>query len=235
MKKRILSMLLVATMVMSIFTGCGAGGSANEITVSEMLNSILEDEGEVVMYTFTKDGDDWTEDYAPSKKTNVQCYVYNGETETITLMTSSATGTSKNPLGDYLDGTCIADKEKSTTTSYNEPDDLTVVVDKEGNVLYETLLGVYAYSIRFGDFERKEINGVSCMVFATYYFGNEQNPKYAGVLEEVNYTIIADTDYTKDKTVVCDSADTEGILTETYDSSKLAWIHTSDKDWTPNN
>lgn len=227
MKKKILSMLLVATLITSIFTGCGAGGS-KEITVSEMLDSILEENGEVVMYTFLKDGSKWTEDYAPSKNTEVGCIVYDGETETTTWMISSETG---DPLlGSYLDGTRVADKEASNKDLCNQPVNMKLEVDADGNVLCERL-----NSCSFGEFQRKEINGVSCMIFATYVF---YVTTYDGIEQRVSgvsYTIIPDTEFTQDKTVVLDTADTEGIEVVKDDSKlrngKLTFA-TQDRNWT---
>jgi len=75
--------------------------------VSEMLDGILEENGEVVIYRMVLDGDKWDEDYSPSKNTKVFYEYYKGET--ITTMIPSSTGEARNPLGDYLDGTCVAD------------------------------------------------------------------------------------------------------------------------------
>ena len=98
MRKKFLSMLLATTMIVGLFTGCGSIGSANTITVSEMLNHILEEEGEVVIYNFTKDGSDWDSDYKPGVNTKAMVYYYNGETV-------SAMRSSDKKLGGYLDGT----------------------------------------------------------------------------------------------------------------------------------
>ena len=69
------------------------------------------------------------------------------------------------------------------------------------------------------------------MVFETYKFSTENNTGREGFLEEVYYTIIPDTDYTKDKTIVLDSADTKDIKVEKWDS-KDKHIKTHDKAWT---
>lgn len=198
MKKRILSMLLALTMVMGIFTGCGAGGSAKEITVSEMLNSIIEEKGEVTIYKAIANHFD--KDVATLDYKDVY-YVYDGKT----LTQSNYQGRS---------------------TKFKN---FQLVTDDKGNVRYEHMEFTLGDYIRFGAFSREEINGTSYMVFALYLHGFDGSKWWD---KEVFYTLIEDTEYTIDKTIVFDKASDD--ITAYVDNATTR-IYTWDKDFGKNN
>lgn len=226
MKKRILTMVLALTMIMGILTGCGAD-SANKITVSEMINSVLEEKGEVVMYYVTKSGKNYTPDYVPTKNLEGTVTYYNGES--LTAMSSK-----DKKLGNYLNGTSEANIPARAIQDLKV--DLKTITDEEGTVLYEAFCAKQYGAqketawFKFGEFSRVEIEGVSCMVFAVYSYDTDSYK-----LKYVDYVVIEDTEYTKDKTVVFDKTNDEGIKGNTvYTDLAGHGFVTSDKNWTPN-
>lgn len=212
MKKRILSLLLVMAMIMSIFTGCGnsaeTSGNGNTgsifqktITISEMLNSIIEDEGECIMYRVLFDIRGGSEYVPPLEDLKVtDAFAYDG-----------------NYL---LDAGCddrkldvVLNKEKDEfyvedVKEYHQPYSLDIYVPEgEDETVVECLNREDGYfGLYFGNFTRMEIDEVSCMVFETYEYS-----LYNEELSEVYYTIIKDTEYTKDKVVVFDSPSSESV------------------------
>ena len=209
MKKRILSMILMLTMVMGIFTGCGtgAGGSANEITVSEMLNSIIEEKGEVVMYRGGVSADGYAGFDTISDKSDGSVVVYNGET----LIQKRHKHSSPTLLG-LLKG----EEEADYVTQKELAVDLDLSLDENDNVVGEVLHGrekmkTSTYAV-FDNCTHVEINGKSYMMFELYikYFRSDNE------VDTVHLTFIEDTEYTKDKTVVFDSKDTEGVTVGNY-------------------
>lgn len=243
MKKRILSVVLALTMVMGILTGCGAGsdGSASgstggfgtkEITVSEMLNSIIEEKGEVEIYEFNPNSKILKNEYAGnlmaylddkgSGTMSFKAYYYDGETLKGCIRNDGKKEYIKNFLvnpSEFYEGTEIRKNPNFKG--------IKLVTDKNGDFLYESLGGA-----KFGAFERVDFNGDSYMLFTTYTFGNEDSKDFAGQLKDMVCIIIKDTDYTKDKTIVFDAIGTNGIESEVEDL--MYDVKTYDKNWTPN-
>ena len=191
MKNRILSMLLALTMVMGILTGCGAGGSGSsskEITVSEALNSILEDEGEVIIYN-----------------TKSRSYKEKATQKVMSVITNSNEGHLK------WDGTSVY-KWEPMYDRYSPwisgPTDFFIeksISETSSDIVTMTSKGS-SNELLFGTCEHVEYEGESYMVFKTYFVRPYDN----GINEDVIHTtfyIIKDTDFTKDKTIVADSAD----------------------------
>lgn len=193
-------MLLVSIIIMGIFTGCGnsaeTSGNGNTgsifqetITISEMLNSIIEDEGHVVVYsTFSSDYKE------PIETTSGGVVAHDGKKDIdLTAGYDTPPYTFKEFLA--LDAAEIDEKLKEgseDTIRFN-----LYVPEGDGVVTAQT-----STLADFGSFSRVEIDGKSCMVFELYRYNN-------GVCNGVFRTIIKDTEYTKDKIVVFDSVSSE--------------------------
>lgn len=211
MKKKILSMLLVATMVMGIFTGCGARGSANEITVSEMFNHILEEEGVVTIYEGTKRS-------ITENRDNVSLYQF------------------------YDDGYVMKHNNERTLSSYfsdegeqkseGKFEGFTITKDENGQTIAEMINTSENGVVPFGKFERMEIEGESYMVFTTYFYERIGGENGYYKLESARCSIIKDTEYTKDKTIVLDTETTDNLKEVSMDKLVAEWYYaTYDANW----
>ena len=244
MKKRILYMLL-ATMVMGILTGCGVGlgdDSANasagifgaeEITVSEMINSFAEEDnnGEFVVYTFSLREEDVesivdeeitvTDVVLNNKIVTGRLTIYDNEK----CVTRSFYNEQKKNLENivmledremYLSELTALDPLSDDLVSgefdvKRSKDSLYFATYKDSDIiLSETYCG------KFGNtFERIEIEGKSYMVFPFYSFRG-----YDGKIIGIACTMIEDTDYTKDKIIVLDTLE----LLDTFETKGYTGI-----------
>lgn len=258
MKKRILLMVLALTMIIGILTGCGAGsdGSASgstggfgtkEITVSEMLNSIIEENGEVVMYTYLyespygiendgvvdKDGNPKSfNEYSDFRSSHIREIRYDGKSSNTKLCKGAGFELDKCLTGEYTFDEAVKGYMNELKGSKSE---MTIVTD-EDDVMCErlTLKGNAPLHVYFGSFTREEIAGVSCMVFRTYGFAKENAGNPYGTLTYYDATIIKDTEFTKDKTVVLDSTSLEGAIVTDSISGRENYYTTYSSNWTPN-
>lgn len=231
MKKRILSLLLVATMIMSIFTGCGnsteTSGNGNtgsiftkKITISEMLNSIIEDEGEVIIYrALFHPKDPSSENIPPLEDFELlDAYSYDG----------NYLAYDEN-YHRYLDELLKLEKDEFVFHYLDEPYSLDIYVPEgEDEAVMECLTPGGYLGFYFGNFTRMEINEVSCMVFEAYDYPSRDH------LNTVYRIIIKDTDYTKDKVVVFDSPSSESVTVNEYkdyvDEDGYGWTATLQED-----
>ena len=214
-------MVLALTMIMGILTGCGAGsdGSASgstggfgtkEITVSEMIHSFAEEDnnGEFVTYRFELSEDDveavvaeetTVADVVLNNKVVVTYKSFNNNEKTVSAGFINKTEMyltdliALDPLSNDFDGQTEVKRSKQRLSLYT--------YDDTGIITYEG----YSGCLYSNTFERVEIEGKTYMLFALYEFN------FNGKIIGVTCTMIEDTDYTKDKTVVLDTLETEGI------------------------
>lgn len=238
MKKRIISMVLALTMIMGILTGCGAGSGApaNSITVSEMLNSIVEEKGEVEIYarnyslgTFGSVSDIADKNGEPKAVNDnakkFQKQIYDGKTGVVYNPTLNPKSNKSITLKELMS----ADEASLLGPFEGRKDKMRIYVNND-EVTAEILYFKNVSNVYFGSFSREEIAGESYMVFRTYEFRNDN-----GALTDYHVTVIKDTEYTKDKTIVFDSIDLEGAIIENSFTNKTPIIYTtSDINWTPN-
>lgn len=210
MKKRILSMILMLAMVMGIFTGCGAGAdnagaSMEKITVSEMLANVVEEnDGKVVI--FVHDSDSYKENF--SEKTKWFAYTYNGEA---TQLLRGANGEVNTPTAD-LASVDASNKRTELKEYYNEHARVKIDMSRpDSSVVF---LG--GNDIFFGECKHVDINGESYMFFKSYKIS--KNSEEFG---QTMFTLIKDTDFTKDKLIVADSTGESDINLSIMYVSKL--------------
>lgn len=205
MKKKLLTGVLVATMLVSTLTGCGGSGSgtskSDTMTVSEMLNAVLEDnDGEILIYR----EESATGNVSVGKDLQTAPFFYDGNNVGRAYYYRNTSAGTKDVIKPSL-GRIAQDDfssylfEKATPASAI----LCLATDATGNsVEYETLsLGTEGEKIYFDEFERIEIYDTTFMYFR---YVRSDNPYYY-------YTFIEDTASTKDKTIVLDEIGTEGI------------------------
>lgn len=182
--------------------------SGGEITVSDMINSILEEKGSVYIYEQVQNppGKDF------GKDVSVHVYKYDGS--------SLADGGRRGNMGEYASGTESPESLEYETISSEVS--LNLLTDSTGNnVRQETF---YYKSIRdnyededlefgFTNFRHITIYDKSYMVFSV------SNP------ERVWFECIAieDTDYTKDKVIVFDKIGTDGITVDQGSDDSSFW------------
>lgn len=213
MKKRILSMLLALTMIMGIFTGCGAGASMEKITVSEMLANVMEEnDGEAVIFTYVYDDDD---NYKKSfsEKTRWTPWTYDGETLSA-LKAKDANGESvsgsKSPtLNEFF--SAVSYEIGDTSGKPGKWIDISRADTPVEYLYYDSPC------VLFGKCEHVAIDGVSYMFFTSYKYDNKHG------LESTHFTLIKDTEYTKDKLVVVDS--TEDVQTREWELDSQFFDH----------
>lgn len=209
--KRILSMLLALTMIMGIFTGCGAGASMEKITVSEMLANVMEEnDGEAVIFTHVyDDNDNYKKSF--SEKTRWEPWNYDGETlsglNAKDVNGESVSGSKRPTLNEFF--SAVSYEKNPGIYASGEPSWKIDVSRENTPVEYMQLNGCWYPSVFFGKCEHVEIDGTSYMFFTSYIYDNKDG------LVSTHFTLIKDTEYTKDKLVVVDS--TEDISTRTWD------------------
>lgn len=206
MKKKLLALVLVATMIVSVLTGCG-GGKSKTMTVSEMLDAVLEaNGGEMLIYTY----DDY--ELGVGKDSRVNTFYYNGDIGDYASFKQGSNGV-KPKLGEIAQDNLSA---YSFEVGLDEPESLGLhlITDSTGNAvdheaLYYTVSGSNKDLIKFGGiFERLEIYDKTFMLFRyDYYNRSHQKIKYM-------YVIIPDVEATKNKTIIFDEIGTEGILVD---------------------
>lgn len=186
--------------------------SGGEITVSDMINSILEEKGSVYIYEQVQNppGKDF------GKDVSVHVYKYDGS--------SLAEEKSGHKMGEYASGTESPESLEYETISSEVS--LNLLTDSTGNnVRQETFYYKYISEsngnhyehddLKFGftNFRHITIYDKSYMVFSV------SNP------ERVWYECIAieDTDYTKDKVIVFDKIGTDGITVDQGSDNSSFW------------
>lgn len=208
MKKNLLIILLTLILALTCLTGCGAPKEPNTMTVSEMLNAVLADNGgEMVFYEYDKD--------QIGKDSGVTICYYDGtqiESSPHNVRDSSG-NTNRILLGDIAQDTYLA-SECEPWTNYLGNAEIRLITDSTGNnVEYEAIYhigssGTEKEAITFGEFDRVQIYDKTFMVFKhTWYNGAYQ-------VYENTYTIIPDTESTKDMTIVFDKIGTAGIVVD---------------------
>lgn len=208
MKKRIIALSLVLTMAVGILNGCGSSGTKSDtMTVSEMLETVLEDNsGELYFYTTDTRYD---HEIPLGKSRRMDVYSYDGES--VVRCRKVGSDDIQCALGQ------IANKETSfeKTEEKDKVLGLDLETDKTGNEVYlevlktETHRGSKDFEVYYlGGFSRIEIYGTTYMCFAT-----RQTDFYDDRKTEI-YFLIEDTESTKDKTIVWDELGTEGILVD---------------------
>ena len=224
-------------MIMAIFTGCGTGASASmeKITVSEMLASVMEENnGEAVIFTYH-----YTKDNAYKKnfseKTKWEGWVYDGEmlygaviNPTGELTNNGSTeGTYEYTLNEfYAEGTYVKGEGPYCSGKPTWEIDIT---REDSPVEYMDLGSSHKYPIiYFGKCEHVEIEGEAYMFFKAYQYD------YKTGLESTEFTLIKDTDFTKDKLVVVDNKEEIStrewnLESQFYDHAWIAELTDEDK------
>lgn len=205
MKKKLLMLALIAATVTSSLTGCGGSST---MTVSEMLEAVLEDNGgKMILYESSNDTID-------KAHTPLMCY-YDGVQIESNAHVGSLSLEESVSLGELAQGADpISDYEpvaKMLGTA-----EIRLITDSTGNAVESEIIycldseyqGAEHAAIKFGEFERVQIYDQTFMVF-----------KYSKYLKnydtyETSYTIIPDTKSTKDKTIVLDKIGTEGLVVD---------------------
>lgn len=233
--KRILTMILALTMVMGILTGCGAGsdGSASgstggfgtkEITVSEMLDSIIEEKGEVVMYSGVNNFSNY-EDKPCFKGTDFEVIRsgivtrYDGGEWVYAKVCSN----NFESLSDFITNA----EEKAREVKVRINNFTPIFYTDNGKITCQEM-----FECKFGSVEHVEIDGTSYMLFREFNYKNDTENKDFGKCILMNLVLIEDTEYTKDKVVVFDDIKTEGF--KMIDTTSENVYMTYDSNWTPN-
>lgn len=213
MKKKLLSMLLVATMVMGIFTGCGADGSAETITFRDMLTHVLEEnDGEIIIYERYN-----TSGYQKSftENSGFRGYFYNGKE-----WARATNGAPKLKEFQANEVDFIQPEERN----YHDVYGLVLYKHESGTpveYMSADACGNSGIFLKFGECSHVEINGISYMLFTTYNYTTRNG------LKSTDMILIEDTEYTKNKKIVLDSGDSEDIEVVSRDIN-WTWWFTSD-------
>lgn len=207
MKKKLLTIALIAAMVTSSLTGCGGSST---MTVSEMLEAVLEDNGgKMILYeshSYESHNDTIDKDHKP-----LICYYDGVQIES----NSHVTDKGNVSLGELAQGADpISDYEPSAKMLGTA--EIRLITDSTGNAVESEIIycldsefkGKEHAAIKFGEFERVQIYDQTFMVF-----------KYSKYLKyddtyKISYTIIPDTKSTKNKTIVFDKIGTEGLVVD---------------------
>lgn len=211
MKKRILSMILMVTMIMGIFTGCGVGASSSmeKITVSEMLASVMEENnGEAVIFThhYSKDNA-YKKNF--SEKTKWEAWVYDGEMLNAAVINCTGeltnngglVGTSEYTLKEFYSASTF-EKSEGRYSSGKPSWEIDITREDTPVEYMKFSSSSHKYpTVYFGKCEHVEIEGESYMFFKAYQYD------YKTGLESTEFTLIKDTEFTKDKLVVVDSVE----------------------------
>lgn len=219
MKKKIISILLVATMAVTILAGCGnADGTvkvskSDTMTISEMLDAVLEDSGgEVNIYCR----------YSESKEVlgkDFPCRTYSYDGKTVKILKSNPS----NTLGDIANGNA---EKADLHAEYGVEPGLCIRTDETGNTANLEILacggiekvdgnvrtGDDGAAVFFGSFSRIEVYDKTYMCFTMTVYPASYSPYDT-------YTLIEDTKSTKDKTIVFDTVGTDGVLVDEVDIS----------------
>lgn len=209
-------MLLALTMIMGIFTGCGAGGSnasMEKITVSEMLANVMEENsGEAIIFTYESDK------YRENVSEKLKWLPYAYAKETMAQIAINGDGW-KCTLDEFYSADSYVKSEKATHSSNWWYLDVT----REESVVQYIPYDSHNKDavVTFGECEHVIINDESYMLFKSYKYD------YIDGFEKTCFTLIKDTEYTKDKLVIADSAENVSKTREWYLDSKFsdhAWF-----------
>lgn len=205
MKKKFLTLALVTTMLVSTLTGCGGSGKSDTMTVSQMFDTVLEDNGgELYIYGVeTK----YHSDTALGKDMPMKVFAYDGER----IIRCQEVGRTENGFGEYKLGD-IAKGNMNFEKTENETLvlGLNLETDETGNSVYIEAIKTENDKDRYclGGFSRIEVYDTTFICFAT----NVTDHSYATPYTTQRYYLIEDTESTKGKTIVWDEIGTEGIL-----------------------
>ena len=211
MKRRIATLLTLTISTTMLLSGCGSIESKQDtMTVSEMLETVLKDNGGEV-YIYEGDTDHGA---VLGKDMDVDVYAYDGEE--ITMCEDERFFAGEIPFSDcYYDlGDIANDKinfEKNEKKGFKSKVlGLNLETDDTGNDVYIEAIKTDHESDEyfFGTFRRIEVYDATFMCFETRV--EPQN----GTSPYTVYTVIKDTESTKDKTIVWDEVGTEGILVD---------------------
>jgi len=212
MKKKLLVLLMATTMMASLLAGCGSK-DATPITVSEMLDKVLEENGgSIYIYTSSISGHSFDElisttEYTVALKPTV--YKYDGTN--ICTLSASLKGGSRQDKGHFESATVKGntldegsdelvknfDKNIDSMHDDDKPQASSLTIDSDGVEILPSEAANGSDRIAFyDDFYHIENRGISYMVF----HAPAGNPPTSNV-----YIFIKDTDYTIDKTVVPDT------------------------------
>lgn len=205
MKKKFLTLALVTTMLVSTLTGCGGSGKSDTMTVSQMFEAVLEDNGgEFYIYGVeTK----YYPDTALGKDMPMKVFAYDGES----IIRCQEVGRTENGAGNYKLGEIVKEN-----VNFEKTEDETLVLglnletDETGNNVYIETIKTEKDNDRYclGGFSRIEIYDTTFMCFATNYTDHNYVTPHTTQI----YYLIEDTESTKNKTIVWDEIGTEGIL-----------------------
>lgn len=207
MKRKIATLLTLALSTALLLGGCGSAGSKSDtMTVSEMLETVLKDNGGEVGIYVTKDLT--SSSSAFGKDTRVVGYVYDGNT--VTIKGDDSSNCYAYSLGEIAQGHDIRLDENWKD---HEPVKVTLsyVTDETGNAIkFEFLDGMCIYPSSYNDgaffnaFNRVTVYDKTYMTFAGGFDTGSSLQKW--------YIVIEDTESTKDKTIVCDEIGTAGMV-----------------------
>ncbi len=216
-EKRFITLGLVVTMVVGVLGGCGSSGSSGKtMTVSEMLETVIEDNGgEVYLYEVESGGDNKDKTFGKDMKVS-DVYAYDGNNiERMSL-----------GYGNIIKLKDVANHDVSYEERQNKREilGLDLETDETGNDVYIEAIKIddndgwgKEYDVMyFGGFSRIEIYDTTFMCFAT----NFTDYSYANPYTTTQYVLIEDTESTKDKTIVWDELGTDGILTDEVNVQK---------------
>lgn len=217
MKKKFLTLALVTTMLVSTLTGCGGSGKSDTMTVSEMFEAVLDDNGgEVYIYHVdTRLHNGKYKGMNVGKEMPVSAYAFDGEKIV------------QCKVSDYINLGQVAKKEVSLVDRYDNSYPVVgfdLETDETGNDVYIEALVAYKSesstsdykAFYLGGFSRVEVYDTTFMCFAINYTDHG----YSTPSTSKQYYLIEDTESTKDKTIVWDEMETEGILVDELNVKK---------------
>lgn len=216
MKKRIAILLTLTLSATMLLGGCGSAGSKSDtMTVSEMLETVLKDNGGEV-YIYEADTQ-YYQSIALGKDMPVGVYVYDGEG----INWCQEEGRTESGRGSYKLGDIANDKinfekggEKDLVLG------LDLETDDTGNDVYIEAIPTEGEDVYYlGGFSRIEIYDKTYMCFATCF----TNLSYYDEPKTELYYLIEDTESTKDKTIVWDKIGTDNILIDEVNVNKAVY------------
>lgn len=212
MKKRFIALLLSGLMVVGVLSGCGSSGTKSDtMTVSEMLETVLEDNGGE-LYFYTTDTQ-YSNETPLGKDRKMQVYIYDGETVCRGKQVGSDDDYESYKLGEIANNEMTFEKvgEKDRVLG------LDLETDETGNNVYIEALKTESHSewhdfevYYLGGFSRIEVYGTTYMCFSTRVTHLDTYDNWKTEL----YFLIEDTESTKNKTIVWDEIGTDGILVD---------------------
>lgn len=216
MKRKMTALLTLALLTTLLLGGCGGTESKSDtMTVSEMLETVLKDNGgEVYIY---KADTKYHQNVALGKDMPVGVYVYDGEgINWCQEEGRTESGRDSYKLGDIANNKVNFEKggEKDLVLG------LDLETDDTGNDVYiEAIQTENDEVYLLGGFSRIEVYDTTYMCFATRvtHLNTYDNWK-----TEIYY-LIEDTESTKDKTIVWDKIGTDNILIDEVNVRKAVY------------